>query len=307
MQLSRRGFLTGRRASAAWAGLLDRLRAVAPGGVWTYTAGIRRMVCVRPQVLDTVPQVFALAHDYGVPLCLGVASAVESDTPLPEDSSGCVVLDVGALTACTPVVAMPGSWLAEPGCRLGDLARLGLAQFEPAPPDWTLAHWAAGPVTPWRVGRCADSGVRAVDVLFDDGTIETLGAFGQTNVRALRSARVQRLVPALFQLAQQAEVQQGTQGESMAGYRLDALQPAAGCTLNLSHLMLGHAGHLALPMRWLLVAGAAGPGGPIGRSIRPAAAQPWQVAIRQTFDPDARFGGLAGCGPHRATAPGSKE
>ncbi len=311
MQVSRRGFLIGRRAPDALEQCLARLRAVAPGAVRVRGVGLQSEVYVRPQAWDGVPQLCALAREQSFPLRLAVTGLGDRAV---DAAPACVVLDVGALTACVPVPDLPGAWLAEPGCLAGDLARRGLTQFDAVPPEWTLARWAAEPATPWRAGACADSGVRAVDVLFDDGTIETLGAFGSTNTRPLRSARVQQLVPALFELAQKT-VQPGVgEGDRYDGFRLDALQPDAGGGINLSHLMLGHAGYLAFPLRWLLVAGL-----PIAR-VRGSCNTPsdamtagrdaflrCDVAVRHAFDPLQRFGGVAALWPPGTTASGSKE
>ena len=311
MQVSRRGFLIGRRAPDPLAGCLALLRAVAPGAVWVRGGGLPSEMYVRPTAWDAVPQVCALAREQSLPLRLAVAGL--SDRAVSA-APACVVLDVGALRRCEPVPDLPGAWLAEPGCLAGDLARLGLTQFDAVPPGWTLARWAAEPATPWRVGACADSGVRAADVLFDDGTVETLGVFGSTNTRPLRSARVQRLVPALFELARHTARSEVREGARYEGFRLDALQADAGGGINLSHLMLGHAGYLALPLRWLLVAGLPAAHGCAGRDARSDdgiaiqdAVLHGDAAVRHAFDPLQRFGGVAAVWPQGSTANGPKE
>ena len=291
MHVSRRGFLTGRRpAPDRWDALIERLSALAPGRVGQ-DRPVSRAVHVRVGELDSVPQIAALARTHDVALCLAAAPGLPGAAP---SAGQCVVLEMSDLTACLPVPDVPGAWLAEPGCRLGDLAGAGLAQFECAPAAWTLAQWAAAPGHRW-----GGDGVRAADVLFDDGTIETLGVFGAARTRPLRSARVRQLVPALFELARQA---------LPPAHPLQALRPAAGEDINLARVLLGHAGRLALPLRWLLVAdaGAASVFDP-ACALGPAAGAGVDTTVQQAFDPAGRFGGLVPCLPGGATAVGATE
>ena len=138
-----------------------------------------------------------------------------------------------------------GQWVAQPGCRVGELAASGLPQFRDAPPEWTLAVWLARS-RDWLPGATAMSGVVEAELLFSDGTAETLGAFGASDVRPLRSAMVQRLVPALFQLSSSPDaVTCRGAPQWPCRYRLDALQPAAPAEVNLAQLLLGHGGALA--------------------------------------------------------------
>ena len=82
-----------------------------------------------------------------------------------------------------------------------------------------------------------------------------LGAFGESDERPLRSATLQRLVPALFQLSTGPDAAACAVGGAWAGrYRLDALRPQAPATVNLAHLLLGHGGTLAWVQEVLLTA-----------------------------------------------------
>ena len=59
------------------------------------------------------------------------------------------------------------------------------------------------------------------------------GAFGESDERPLRSATLQRLVPALFQLSTGPDAAACAVGGAWAGrYRLDALRPQAPATVN---------------------------------------------------------------------------
>src|SRR3546814_8185519 len=78
-----------------------------------------------------------------------------------------------------------------------------------------------------------------------DGSNISLGPFGENNKKPLQGARLQQLVPSLFQLAGGAEAQACQSGLRWpARYRLDALLPVPGQTVNLAHLLLGHGGDL---------------------------------------------------------------
>jgi hypothetical protein len=156
----------------------------------------------------------------------------------------------------------------------------------------TLAEWLAAPAR-WAAGRCADSGVLTVDAMLADGVEETLGPFGEADVQPLRSVTVQRLVPALFQLASGGDAFATRDGDRWLGrYRLDALKPEAPATVNLAHLLLGHGGTLA----W--VQGVTLADVPPAAQPAPAAEPPGLATtrldsrVKALFDPDGRFPSL---------------
>ena len=215
-----------------------------------------------------------------------------------------------------------GQWTAQPGCRVGELAASGLPQLRDAPPEWTLAAWLARS-RDWMPGATAMSGVVQAELLFSDGTIETLGPFGASDVRPLRSAMVQRLVPALFQLSSSPDAVMCREAPQWpCRYRLDALQPAAPAEVNLAQLLLGHGGALAWVESVTLIpvgqaeVGQAGQGGtdpgaptvassyPSGTPSGPAALQAsvssgdkvanaarrLQIRIKNAFDPLDLYG-----------------
>lgn len=215
---------------------------------------------------DDVRQARALCAEYGVVLQLGglagagsvTANALKEPNPFdhrPVDGPDWEYAETLTLRDVLEVdpsglntfIHDPktGRWVAQPGCRVGELAACGLPQFRDAPSEWTLAVWLAKSHA-WPPGATAMSGVVEAELLFSDGTTETLGAFGASDVRPLRSAMVQRLVPALFQLSSSPDAATCREAPRWpCCYRLDALQPAAPAEVNLAQLLLGHGGALA--------------------------------------------------------------
>ena len=126
-----------------------------------------------------------------------------------------------------------------------------------------------------------------------------MGPFGESDERPLRSATLQRLVPALFQLSTGPDAAACAVGGAWAGrYRLDALRPQAPATVNLAHLLLGHGGTLAWVQEVLLTAvpaageAAGGDAPPLDDAAREAGRR-LDARIKALFDPDGRFPLLA--------------
>lgn len=281
MQPSRRAFLLGRRPPVtAWDELRLRLARVAQGAL--RDAGPRRAVLAAHDAGD-VRQARALCADYGAVLALVGTPLAQTD---PDDAAPPVlVVDPASLDR---LVRTQSGWHAGPGCRAHDLARSGLPQFADAPPDQMLAVWLAERGA-WPVGGTAASGVRDLDLLLADGSAETLGPFGQDDLRPLHTATAQRLVPALFQLAGTADAALCLAAARWpARYRLDALRPREPAQVNLAHLLLGHGGTLA----WVEGATLAPPA-PVDQS-RPQAASVAGAAVPNA--PDVPPGDGA-CGP----------
>jgi len=133
-------------------------------------------------------------------------------------------------------------------------------------------------------------------VLLADGVEETLGAFGETDVQPLRSATVQRLVPALFQLASGGDAFATNDGYHWLGrYRLDALKPVAPGTVNLAQLLLGHGGTLAWLQGAVLIDVPPGDDRQAEGGAGPTLAAPGLATVRldgrvkTQFDPDGCF------------------
>jgi hypothetical protein len=260
MQPSRRAFLFGRqRPRTPWEAFLQGLERGVQGRL-RHDPKVPDIATLTPVHREDVRHARALCAEFGVRLQLmdvaddtatahleaepGVFAPQRDPTKAAKVAMGPVlIVDPRQLNTCSGGTS--GQLFAEPGCRLGDLAAAGLPQFQHAPPDRTLAAWLAfgRGLLP---GGTAASGVVELDVLFSDGTTETLGPFGESDSRPLRSATVQRLIPFLFQLSVSADARACRAADIWpCRYRLDALQPAAPAEVNLAHLLLGHRGELA--------------------------------------------------------------
>jgi len=145
-------------------------------------------------------------------------------------------------------------WFAQPGCMLGELDAAGLRQFRDLPAHLTVAAWLADRgLCDWHSGETHKSGLEHASVMLADGTQATLGPFGENNQKPLDSLTLQRMVPSLFELSNLPAAQTCLKSTFWpARYRLDALLPAAGHTLNLAHLLLGHGGDLGW-VNWVVL------------------------------------------------------
>ena len=345
MQPSRRAFLLGRRpARTGWDALRLRLARLADGPLDDLAPGRARLAAHGPA---DVRHARALCAEYGAVLALaggpaaapGVGADGGEDAGVPAGgAAGAGGGQTRAAVASRPpvlevdparldfLVREGAGWRAGPGCRAQDLAQAGLARFAAAPPGQTLAQWLAGQGG-WPPGGTAASGLAELDLLLADGTVETLGPFGQADVRPLRSAATQRLVPALFQLADSPDAAACLAAPAWpARYRLDALRPRAPHGVNLAHLLLGHGGTLAWVEGALLLDEAAagdarqanapvdGRGGPAdeeGSGAGPAAgtaragreageaARRLDARVRACFDPRHVYGAAADGGARR--------
>jgi hypothetical protein len=244
MQPTRRAFLFGRGTpQTPWQTFCQRLRRSCLGRVEdageTGGEGTCRLTAVQA---DDLRHALALCTEYGVVLALG---GVSGTGPAPGRS----VLWVDA-SQMRGLTALPGAvprWRAEPGVTLGELTRAGLPQFAGAPPSLTLGEWFADPhYAVWPVGRVDLSGIYSADVLLAGGEAETLGPFSADDGQPLRSAALQRLVPALFLTAARPDARWcRAQPAWPARYRIDALVPVAPATVNLAQMLHGHGGALA--------------------------------------------------------------
>ncbi|QKQ45817.1 MULTISPECIES: FAD-binding protein [Achromobacter] len=283
MQPSRRAFLLGRRpAQSPWAAFLQRLGLLCQGTVRDLGEG-GRAVLVPARDAD-VAHARALCAEYRVALALEGAEG-----PFEAASGPVLSVDPSALAGLVRLAGEPPRWRAQPGVPVAALAHAGLRQFAGLPDAMTLAEWLAAPAR-WAAGRCADSGVLTVDVMLADGIEETLGPFGEADVQPLRSVTVQRLVPALFQLASGGDAFATRDGERWLGrYRLDALKPEAPATVNLAHLLLGHGGTLAWVQSVTLTAVPPVAPRPPAPEAPGLATTRLDARVKGLFDPDGRF------------------
>ncbi|MGB3289801.1 MAG: hypothetical protein WBA83_11030 [Burkholderiaceae bacterium] len=249
---SRRAFLTGRRSSQTpWEAFCQRLRNTVSGTFFEFDKGDgpgrARLV---PKQASDVHKARALCAEYQVMLALdGVPHSARLDErPVlwvepGRDLGNCQRLEPGS-----------SKWFVQPGCLLGELEAAGLTQFADLPCHITVAAWLADrSLCDWPAGQTARSGVVHASVLLADGASVSLGPFGADNKKPLEGARLQQLVPSLFQLGADADARACAQHRLWpARYRLDALIPASGETVNLAHLLLGHGGDLGW-LEWVVI------------------------------------------------------
>ncbi|HEX7386888.1 MAG TPA: hypothetical protein VF285_06380 [Castellaniella sp.] len=244
---SRRAFLTGHRTERSpWETFLSRLQRVAEGHVYDFSTPVNSARLV-PQQMQDVYHARSLCLEYGIHFALdGIphASAL-ADTPVLWVEPGNGMERYERLGPDDP------RWFVQPGCFIGDLEQAGLPQFRDQPPHLTVAAWLADrSLCDWDAGDTAASGLVHALVLLADGTQANLGAFGVDSRKPLDNPRLQQMVPRLFELSGQAGAV-APDALWNARYRLDALKPIAGRTLNLSHLLLGHGGELGW-VEWLV-------------------------------------------------------
>lgn len=243
MQPSRRSFLFGRAAPLTpWKAFCQRLARSCAGRVENAGESNGEGLCrLQAAHADDLRHALALCREYGVVLALAGASGTG-----PAEGRSVLWVDASQLRGLAPLAGPVPRWRAEPGVTLGELARAGLPQFADAPPSVTLGEWFADPhYAVWPTGRADLSGIHSADVLLADGEAETLGPFGADDVQPLRTATLQRLVPALFMTAERPDAKWcRTRPAWPARYRLDALAPRAPATVNLAQLLHGHGGTL---------------------------------------------------------------
>lgn len=247
----RRAFLRGRRPpSSPWEVFCNRLRNAVAGTLTPLDAGPDRQAArlLLQQPADA-HHARRLCAEFGVCMALeGVSPAAPHDGPVLWMRPG---RDISAFKRLEP----EGSrWFVQPGCLVGELEAAGLTCFAELPAHMTVAAWLADrSLCNWATGHTEDSGVVHASALLADGNSVSLGAFGTDNRKALDSIRLQQLIPALFSLSSSQDARECSQWRSWpARYRLDALFPAPGRTLNLAHLLLGHGGDLAW-LEWVVI------------------------------------------------------
>lgn len=248
---SRRAFLMGRRSSQSpWDAFCQRLSRIVAGTFFDLGLqdgnGSARLT---PKQAADVHHARALCAEYGVLLALdGVPHAVRSF-----DQSVLWVDPGFDMAGCERLSDDSTRWFVQPGCLLGDLDASGLRQFAGLPLHLTAAAWLADrALCGWDSGATHQAGLEHASVLLADGTSVSLGPFGTHDQKPLDSPSLQRLIPSLFELAGQTHAQTCRQEKRWpARYRLDALLPAPGQTINLAHLMLGHGGDLGW-VEWLV-------------------------------------------------------
>ncbi|HEU0231300.1 MAG TPA: hypothetical protein VFR20_12070 [Burkholderiaceae bacterium] len=241
---SRRAFLMGRRTlRTPWEAFCQHMNRAMEGTFYDFGeqngVGSARLT---PAHSSDVQRARELCVEHGVTMALdGVqhASALD-DFPV-------LWIDPGRdMAECKRIADDSPYWFVQPGCMLGELEAVGLRQFRDLPAHLTVAAWLADRgLCDWRTGETYKSGLQHASVMLADGTRATLGPFGENSHQPLEGLTLQRLVPALFEQST-SQAAQTCRGQEFwpARYRLDALLPVPGQTVNLAHLLLGHGGDL---------------------------------------------------------------
>lgn len=274
---SRRAFFTGRRASSAsvWGHFSQRLRRVVAGAFHDdgeYNGfGRGRLLVSGPA---DVRHARDLCAEHGVVLVLdGV------DYPsFPVGQSILRVDPAPAMAQCQPMPDAPDLWFVQPGCTVGELQQAGLPQFADFPSYLSVAACIADrTLMNWPTGQTWRSGLSMASVVLADGSTGVLGAFGPENRQPLATMTLQTLIPGLFRLAADVAAVDCLQSGYWPGrYRLDALSPQSGRTVNLSHLLLGHGGDLAW-VDWMVFHAVPNP-------VTPPVLQGWGQATGRESD-----------------------
>ncbi|TEA71786.1 hypothetical protein ERD78_17725 [Allopusillimonas soli] len=249
---SRRAFLTGRRTPQdAWQAFCQAMRRTIDGTFYEFDRGDGPgSARLTPKQASDVHKARALCGEHGVLFALDDVARAARQDELPV-----LWVDPGrSLGLCQRLEPDGPLWFVQPGCLLGELEAAGMTAFAELPCHITVASWLADRcLCDWPAGETFRSGVVQASVLLDDGVVVNLGPFGERNRKPLDGARLQRLIPALFQLSAESAARD-CRGEVAwpARYRLDALSPAAGHTVNLAHLILGHGGDLGW-LEWVVI------------------------------------------------------
>jgi len=249
---SRRAFLTGRRTPQdPWEAFCQAMRRAVDGTFFEYSSGDGPGAArLTPKQASDVHKARALCSEHGVIFALDDVPGAARIDDLP-------VLNVDpgrSLGRCERLEPGSPQWFVQPGCMLGELEAAGLTAFADLPCHITVAAWLADRrLCDWPAGETHRSGVIHASVLLSDGNQVSLGPFGENNRKPLEGARLQRLIPTLYQLSStQSSLDCRAQQAWPARYRLDALLPAQGQTANLAHLILGHGGDLGW-VEWIVI------------------------------------------------------
>ena len=242
---SRRTFLFGREHndSDAWLRFVARLRRSAQGTVAFLAPNRARLTPLR---LEDVLHARALCAEHGVCMALQGVSLPETDQP-----RAVLWVEPGQAWGTAIPLGSSGLWRVDAGCPWTVMQAAGLVRESQriAGAD-SMAQWLALTGGDIPFGAIAPQLVLvSVDVLFADGTIEVLGAFGDRDSQPLRSLIAQKTIPRLFELGLDPLVSaQCEQGVWPYRFRLDSLWAASGT--NLGCLMAGHAAALG----WVVAA-----------------------------------------------------
>ena len=255
VQSSRRAFLSGRRSDPdPWLLFLSKLRARQQGVVSLDRQFYESRAHWVPTTFDDIDAARILCQQFGVTLCLqGLEATADSKR------STLVVEPGRAWARPIPLDPAQGLWRFDAACTMQVLQAAGVAAAKGADPNLSLALWfAMGTHQVVAPGGLSVLGIHNIEMMFVDGTIEAIGAFGENQIEPLRSIFMQRNIPQLFDVARQTNLPLcvPTLSPSVAVaqnwpegcFRVDALNDLDGVEPHLGQFFVGHKGRLG----WLV-------------------------------------------------------
>lgn len=286
---SRRAFFGGKAPEVSqWDQLLLQLQRKTQGQL----SGLdqEEQVIYRPSILTDLHHVRQLCHAFEASLyVLGLQDQIK------EESRSIVWLDLTALNQLMPIDPQKNQWFIQAGVCIGQLREVGF-ELEPSLADeLTVANWLADPqYHPYSLAQLPQSGLVHASLMTADGSVNSLGLFGEQNTKPLNTAFLRRIVPQLFQLISSDAAQTLLEQPQWLGrYRLDIFNPK-NTELNLAYLLLGHGGDLGV-LEWVVI-NKKELKTPVSfapnyseDSMLQIAAEELDAAIKQLFDPEGLF------------------
>lgn len=244
---SRRAFLGGQRAqSLPWHQFLLQLQRKTQATILELDQAEQQLL-FRPTVLADLHHARQLCHAFGIKLYLWGTNELDVEH-LP-----CLWLDYSALTQLTALNSEEQQWFVQPGATVAQLRQVGFSIPAFCSDELLAVDWLSRPeFHAYNTLQTQYSGLVHASLLMADGSVSSLGAFGQANTKPLNTPELRRLVPQLFQLANSELAAPVLAVASWPGrYRWDIFDPR-NTALNLSHLLLGHQGDLGI-VEWFVL------------------------------------------------------
>lgn len=247
-------------------------------------------VVYRPSILADLHHARQLCHAFDASLYV-----LGQHTPVSDGTKPIVWLDLTALNQLMPIDPQKNQWFVQAGVCLGQLREVGFDLASSLPDELSVANWLADPQwQSYSLAQLPQSGLVHASLMTADGSVNSLGLFGEKNTKPLNTAFLRRIVPELFQLANSELAQALLDPPQWLGrYRLDIFT-TKNTELNLAHLLLGHGGDLGI-LEWVVINKKERKTPvPFASSINPdptlqMAAQELDAAIKQLFDPEGLF------------------
>lgn len=285
---SRRAFLGGQRAqSLPWHQFLLQLQRKTQAIILELDHAEQQLL-FRPTVLADLHHARQLCHAFDIKLHLWGTNELNAED-LP-----CLWIDYSALTQLTALNTDEQQWFVQPGVTIAQLRQEGFHIPELCGDELLAVDWLSRPeFHAYDTLQTQQSGLVHASLLMADGSVSSLGAFGQANTKPLNTPELRLLVPQLFQLANSelaAPILATLKWSSR--YRWDIFDPR-NKALNLAHLLLGHQGDLGV-VEWFVLDKSQlqpsfAPTVAIVDALLKIQVEEIETAIKQYFDPQFLF------------------